>query len=577
MKPFKYLLLSLTAILLLAECSDESSVVTEPIEDTYIFPAPHEIDNIPHHTFKMGALFSYQGELRSGKIQQSDGTATEIYYNKPLFNANASTYTPDNEREWWDDLVEEIEYSGMDYVAANTRGRLPKADTDPKYERDHGDPTRIKDFLKALKRRGITDTKVAIFDDTPASWASARNFNLYGAYVYRISEATQKNLNLTDEQVLYPLDDLDEIYPYIWNYNIKLAFDNFYANNGEYKDYLFRFRGKPVLYLWNVGGFLSCNYVALGNKPIDCTGKLRAVLAKVQEDFKSTFGEELFICADKSFVKLDETLRNTPEILQSINGWFVAEGNNPTSFTVEELNGNKVGACVPAFSTGEINASRPMFLDPYHGKRFKDNFNKIIARKTDLVIIEGLTDMLEDAALWRSTDTKYFDFPNQRLNILRKYNSTRAYPETLRVECEACDDYLDLSEGNTGRSYRTGNLDVYKVAGSETTPTLWYVGNTEAGEYLEWKELPYDKGIVKISLRYNARYAASVTLEFGEGDDILRSEVIKLPDTNGEWKTEEIFVEHSGEKGWRRTILEITSGTPKLDYLIITNKKKTNI
>ena len=93
----------------------------------------------------MGALFSYQGELRSGKIQQSDGTATEIYYNKPLFNANASTYTPDNEREWWDDLVEEIEYSGMDYVAANTRGRLPKADTDPKYERDHGDPTRIKD------------------------------------------------------------------------------------------------------------------------------------------------------------------------------------------------------------------------------------------------------------------------------------------------------------------------------------------------------------------------------------------------------------------------------------------------
>lgn len=133
----------------------------------------------------------------------------------------------------------------MDYVAANTRGRLPKADTDPKYERDHGDPTRIKDFLKALKRRGITDTKVAIFDDTPASWASARNFNLYGAYVYRISEATQKNLNLTDEQVLYPLDNLDEIYPYIWNYNIKLAFDNFYANNGEYKDYLFRFRGKP--------------------------------------------------------------------------------------------------------------------------------------------------------------------------------------------------------------------------------------------------------------------------------------------------------------------------------------------
>ena len=44
-------------------------------------------------------------------------------------------------------------YSGLDYVAPNCRGRLPKADTDPAYDRDHGDPTRIKDFVAALQRR----------------------------------------------------------------------------------------------------------------------------------------------------------------------------------------------------------------------------------------------------------------------------------------------------------------------------------------------------------------------------------------------------------------------------------------
>ena len=97
--------------------------------------------------------------------------------------------------------------------------------------RDHGDPTRIKDFIAALQRRNEENLKIAIFDDCPASWAAARNFDLYQTYATFINAETQQNKGLTDEEVMYPLDNLDDIYKYIWDYNIKLAFDNFYGEN----------------------------------------------------------------------------------------------------------------------------------------------------------------------------------------------------------------------------------------------------------------------------------------------------------------------------------------------------------
>lgn len=70
-----------------------------------------------------------------------------------------------------------------------------------------------------------------------------------------------------------------------------------------------------------------------------------------------------------------------------------------------------------------------MFLDPYHGKRFKDNFNKIIARKTDLVIIEGLTDMLEDAAYGVARIPSTSIFPT---NGSIYYVNTTAHVPTLK-------------------------------------------------------------------------------------------------------------------------------------------------
>ena len=104
--------------------------------------------------------------------------------------------------------MEEYEYAGLDYIMPNCRGRLPRADTQPRYFTDHGDPTQIKNLIDAMKRRGTENLKIAIFDDAPASWAAARNLDLYNSYVSRIGTSASDR---------YPIDDLDAFYKYVWD------------------------------------------------------------------------------------------------------------------------------------------------------------------------------------------------------------------------------------------------------------------------------------------------------------------------------------------------------------------------
>ncbi len=461
-------------------------------------------------------------------------------------------------------MVEEIAYSGLDYVAANCRGRLPKADTDSKYELDHGDPTRLAGLLDAFKRRGVDDIKVAIFDDCPASWAAARNFNLYGKYSTVLNATQQKELNLSDADVVYPLDKLDDIYPYIWDYNIKLAFDNFYGKNQENNKYLFRYNGKPVLYIWSPNGFLNVTYAALGNQRPDCTGKLKAILDKIHADFKAAFGEELFICVDKAFMDRDSKVNKT--VVEATNNWFVASEQTTSrhSYSLASTNNINVGVAVPGFLTNDKQGNRMLF-DANHGKTLTDALDYFVKYKANLLLLEGFTDMAENAAYWRSTDTKYYDYPNQRLNILRKYSSTRAYPESMRVEAETCDYYKDNSTGNSGLQYRKGDLDVKRCTDGFDG---WCVTNTEAGEWLRWVELPFRAGTSVIRLRYAAKEAAKVRFDV----DGKEGTTVTLPATGGNWSDVDAATLSFDVNGWREVVLNVIGGTPDLNCFTIVGK-----
>ena len=87
-------------------------------------------------SYKIGTLAGFEGNLR----QKMDKPSTDVstMHNRSLFcRYVASAYPeaqddqpypgPITEADWWDNFVEEIAYSGQDYVAMNCRG---EANTD---------------------------------------------------------------------------------------------------------------------------------------------------------------------------------------------------------------------------------------------------------------------------------------------------------------------------------------------------------------------------------------------------------------------------------------------------------------
>ncbi len=522
--------------MMLASCSDDEPV-TPNIDNTYPLPEVMVGDLVDDHHYLTGAIFSFQHELRDGTLQATAKTSSTTYYNLPLFEMKMYGAT---EQDFWDELVEEMVYSGIDYAIPNCRGRLPKADTDSKYYADHGDPTHISKFIDALKRRGETHLKIAIFDDAPASWAAAMNLDLNGSYSNPGADA-------------YPIDDFDLCYKYIWDYNIKLAFDNFYNENSANNQYLLRYNGKPVLYIWNINGFVT------GSND----GKIKKILNQLHSDFKERYGDELFICADKSFIDRDPEV--TTDDLDAVNNWFTAAANATATnfnYTLYSYNGHNVGVAVPGFSAGDLSGAH-QFIDANHGKTLTTAFDAFVSGAADLVMCESFVDMAENASYWRSKDTVYYDFPNQRVNLLRKYNADFdvAYPKDLRVEAEACDYFYDTTSGNSGQQYRDGDLDVMRC--DDDSYNGWCVTNTAAGEWLSWVELPFRGAITDIKIRYSSIASAQVRCDVAGNTGT----VVTLPSTSGQWVETTIATVEFDYYRWRELVLNIVDGDININYL----------
>lgn len=475
----------------------------------------------PKHEYFIGSLFGFDKSVRTGDLQDSENTTL---YNLPLFSP------PNTEEEWWDNLVEEFVYSGMDYAMANLRGVLP----DPNKYTDHGDPNRLTYLVESIERRGVADKlKIAIFDDCPASWAAARNLDLHGSYVSNHPEHP------------YPIDQLDGdegVYKYIWDYNLKIAFQKVPDK------YLFKFQDRPVIFFWSVNNFLdptaNNNY----------SGKLSKILDRIRADFQAEFGSDPFFVVDRSFYDRDRTVYYP--VTDAINNWFVM--NNP--YTVRAHNGVTVGVAIPGFSINDKQGNK-MFVDADHGNLLDEALEALVRAGSQMILIEGFTDVRENAALWRSVDTKYYDYPNQRINIVRRY-SNDPYPKELKVEAEGCDFYKDNTTGNSGGVYREGDLDVKKCT---DTYDGWCVTNTSAGEWLQWKELPIRANNSTFKLRYASNEPGSICFNV-DGEDRA---VIELPNTNNEWRTIDAGTVDFNEEGLRDVTLKIVSGNLDINYFKI--------
>ena len=59
---------------------------------------------------------------------------------------------------------------------------------------------------------------------------------------------------------------------------------------------------------------------------------------------------------------------------------------------------------------------------------------------------------------------------------------------TIRVEAEDYQDYYDLSSGNLGKAYRSGDVDIWKLKRDG-----FYVGAIRRGEWLDYNlDVPED-------------------------------------------------------------------------------------
>ncbi|MGL5111955.1 MAG: DUF5010 domain-containing protein, partial [Flavobacterium sp.] len=256
----------------------------------------------------------------------------------------------------------------------------------------------------------------------------------------------------------------------------------------------------------------------------------------------------------------------TSGTFDAVHDWFSSSGQY--GYTLTNWNGKKTGVAVPGFGSP---ASPSTYLDPSmgtadKGKRLKVGLDNTVKQGAMTTLIEGFTDAAESAALWRSTDEgthTFYDYANQRLNILRSY-SKNPFPIHLKMEVEACDFHSDLTPGNSGGAFLDrGDLDVVK---STDVKGGWSVTNTQANEWMEWRELPLVPEN-KFEIRYKSTAAASVFISI----DGIAQPTVTLPATANVWTTINAGNYINGTNSARTVRLTIASGSPDINYFTRTN------
>ena len=468
---------------------------------------------------QLGATFCWQDkEIQGGHSYK---------YNQSIVKSTIA------EKEWWENMVEEVDYAGLDYIALLSRGTTPG-----KPDRGAGDPNRIPYLIDAMNTRGINSFKLAIFDDCPNSWTSGMNYDQTGsiAMVNKFDCGDPNN------------------YKYIWDYNLKIAIEKI-PDERRYK-----IDGRMVIIFWSVKDTWMTN---IGN------GNIEKILQHIRTKCFETYGFYPYLVTMRSWFDRDATLLNST-LIDAVHDWFSSANNySYTNYSWTHRvtrQAIKTGCCVPGFSAPDDPEGRT-FLDPGMGTtdkglRLKTGLNNTVNAGAALTLVEGFTDAAEHAALWRSTDDgsyNFYEYPNQRLNILRSY-SRNPYPASYKMEAEACDDYSDLTTGNSGGNFlHLGNLDVVKCSDLRGG---WNVTGTQAGEWLQWRDLPLLAN-TKFQLRYKSSTATSINIEV-DGNVIATT---SLPSTNSLWTTIDVG-DYSTTMNSKHTVrLNIIAGAPDINYL----------
>jgi len=414
-------------------------------------------------------------------------------------------YEPYNDftRGWWDNIFEEFMYAGICNSLILTRATVTES-----REWD----TLKTNLMPALARAGISPfMKFGQFEDC-------------GAWL-----GTFKNITGHDT---IDWSDTTTMIRIMWDLCVKRFFD-FMPVQSQ-----LQYEGKPVWVGWGSGG-------------INLQKNVSKVLREVKKRFKVQYNKDLFVIIDNSWRKGDSSI--TGAEADGVQNWFCC-GNAGTFFTWNTVD---VGVCVPGFgifdSVGAPKAHGATF-DRGHGARLKQFLDSSVSVKADIMIEEGYVDIRESAGIYRSPS---WDFPSQYLEIVREFLDQKT--ETRRFQAEACDSFYNKSNTNAGGSFSLRKLDAWPLSAPDAG---WYVGGTEAGDWLTWKNALFANGAYDLFVRYSTAGADNRLVISLAG----KNDTVSLPATSGVFRGKKIVSSRSlsGNNDVRITFL--TPGT-QLDFL----------
>jgi hypothetical protein len=436
-------------------------------------------------TGALGVTFGFESNTLVGKSYEDEFPT----YNWPMYEAGTGSTG-----QFWLNYVEELVSAGVDYVAVDTRGYLPGSSI----PNEGGDPRELTELVTAINEAGDAGKlKIAALDDTPASMTDKMNQTLHhnSELPFDFSVTTGSG---------------NGGFQYLWNNDLEAFFQAVPSTM------LYKVDGRPLIYLWSTN---SPDFTNQGN------GDSARYLSYVRGQAEAGFGENPYFVVDESWIKNDPTVA---PLVQGEDDWF---GVDP-SYTSQPFGGRAFGVTVPGFE--EVDATTDTVIDPNHGAQLITGLENTVGVGDDLTLVEGFTDVGENAALWRTEPAPYGtthrDYANQDINILRRY-SDAPFPATLTVQAETA-DLVAGSIANPWEIYR----DDLAVQVTTDVGGGWNVGAITGGENLAWEQLPM-QNTDDLKIRVASPLAGSKRLRFVI--DGVAGPTISVPDTGGwqSWQT----------------------------------------
>lgn len=498
-----------------------------------------EITAITHEEVRTASELSLNAN--SARAGQYLGVTCGFQYSPQLTgpiaypdHQNISLYNPDpnNPNATWDDWVAQLAQAGVDFVCPNLTGSQPNP---------NGSPVKIVPMINAINARGLTNQlKIACFDDNAASWTAQWNMANGRGYGYK------QKFDMADSNN----------WKYIYDYNYKVFFQTVPDANR------FKINGRPLIIIWtgNTNTFLT-----------NTQGNVSRAITYVRNKCQADFGFDPYIILSGDFFSNDTTCNN-PGIADGKETWFTP---TKTPFSLASYNGVSTGVAVAQFQAPSSNS----YIDPKHGETFDNGLAGTVGAGAQITLCEGFTDYEEDASMWRVRNIDAsgkvlgyaqtgYDFPNQRINILRKY-SRNPFPAKLRLEVEGCDLFGGAAGGNGKTNfYRNGNIAIAST--DDPSGGAFQVGWIQNNEWLEWEQVPFS-GNMSVQLRMaspNANMRAHLEI------DGVAQPSKTLPNTGtwGTWATFDFGTVGTYVNGYHKVRIVFETGGINANWIELTSR-----